>query len=67
MNAVDNNYATPLHITAHYGLTELAEILIANGANLNEVSKRGTTPLKEAEISSSKEVMELLIKHGAQK
>jgi ankyrin repeat protein len=54
-------------MAAYYNLTEIAEILIANGANLNKVSKRDTTPLMEAEMQGSKDTMELLIKNGAQK
>ena len=67
VNAIENTRATPLHIAAHFGVTEIAEILIENGANVNAVMKNGTTPLMQAEMRDAKDIMELLIKHGAQK
>ncbi len=68
VNAVDNHDGyTPLHLVACCGITEIAEILIANGANVNAVAKNGWTPLRPAEENSDKDMVELLIKHGAHK
>ena len=58
---------TPLHWAAGTGATEIAEILILNGANVNGVNKVGNTPLIVAEQRGAKDIMELLIKHGAHK
>jgi ankyrin repeat protein len=41
MNFGDPRGWTPLHIVAQCGLTEIAEILIANGADVNAVDKGG--------------------------
>ena len=49
------------------GLVEIAEILIANGADLNAVDKYGRTPLTRAEDGGHKDVVKLLISHGAHK
>ena len=67
VNAIESTGAAPLHIAAHFGITEIAKILIANGANVNAVMINGTTPLMQAEWSGAKDLIELLIKHGAQK
>jgi ankyrin repeat protein len=48
-------------------LIEIAEILIANGADLNAVDKGGRTPLTRAEDGNHKDMVKLLISHGAHK
>ena len=45
MNKKDNNGWTPLHEGARGGHLDVVEILVENGANLNEQSNRGETPL----------------------
>jgi ankyrin repeat protein len=53
---------TPLHFTT---TKEIAELLIAKGADVNAESQRGSTPLHEAASSGHKEIAELLIANGA--
>jgi ankyrin repeat protein len=42
----------------------VAALLLANGADINAVNKRGNTPLQLAEASGQKKMMELLRRHG---
>ena len=57
---------TPLHDAAYGGHKEIAELLIANGANVNAKSEsvlfKGRTPLDSAEGET--EIADLLRKHG---
>ena len=52
--------SAPLHYAAEFGLTEIVELLIANGANVNAQEKRGLTPLDFAKGKTAA----LLRKHG---
>ncbi|MEW6356724.1 MAG: ankyrin repeat domain-containing protein [Planctomycetota bacterium] len=54
---------TPLHNAAYNGNLELAKFLIASGADVNAKSWNGKTPLY---FALTKEVKDLLRKHGAQ-
>jgi ankyrin repeat protein len=54
-----------LHRAAVRGHKEVAELLIANGADVNAKSEIGTTPLYNAAYYGSTEVAELLIANGA--
>ena len=61
---------TPLHNAAHNGHKEIAELLIAKGANVNAKMDNGFTSLHWAAIAPNaheghKEVAELLIAEGA--
>ena len=51
---------TPLHFAAGEGYKEIAELLIAEGANVDAKDKYGTTPLHIAVFTDFK-VAELLI------
>ena len=51
----------PLHYAVGWDLTEIIELLIANGANVNAQEKRDFTPLDFAEESKT---ANLLRKHG---
>jgi ankyrin repeat protein len=68
---VDVNYqdggGTPLHAAAENGLREIAELLIANGAQVSAKSKfDASTPLHHAAENGFIEIAELLISNGAQ-
>ena len=56
---------TVLHYAASEGRKEIAELLIAKGANVNVKDKWNWTPLKWAEYRSHGEIVERLRKHGA--
>ena len=56
---------TPLHHAAGKGHNVIAELLIANGANVNVLGEGGWTPLCFAAKKGYKEIAELLIDKGA--
>ena len=64
MNAKAGFGSTPLHDAAFSDLKEVAELLIANGADVNVKSKFGETPLDLAIINNETETADLLRKHG---
>ncbi len=56
---------TPLHWAAASGDTIVAQLLIAEGANVNAKSLDGMTPLAVARAMGHEEVADLLTRHGA--
>jgi ankyrin repeat protein len=56
---------TPLHVAARRGKKDVAELLLANGADVNARDKMGKTPLHDAARHNSKDVAELLLAKGA--
>ena len=65
VNARDNHKWTPLTHAAQFGHKEIAELLIANGADVNaKGGGNSTTPLDVAIKLNHTELTELLRKHG---
>jgi ankyrin repeat protein len=64
VDAVDEGW-TPLMVAASNGHKEIANLLIANGANVNAKDAAGRTPLYNASWNSHWETAELLIAKGA--
>jgi len=60
---------TPLHhcVTkfSNHETINMAKILIKNGANVNEQDRGGSTPLMEPTSLGKLDVVEMLVKHGA--
>lgn len=68
VSARDGDASTPLHWAAWKGHPEIAELLIAAGADVhshNTNSHWGTTPLHAAAHGNRRNVAEVLIRHGA--
>jgi len=61
VNAKSEMGRTTLHSAAREGHTEVIELLIAKGADVNVKDKDGTTPL---DMADDKETADLLRKHG---
>jgi hypothetical protein len=53
-----------LHLASAWGQLEFAELLLANGANVNAKNKTGTTPLHCAAWNGHKNIAELLLAKG---
>ena len=72
VNAKDEDGYTPLHVAAWEGHKEIAELLIAKGADVNAIivsgRKQGKTPLDITSvfnfIEGAEETADLLRKHG---
>jgi hypothetical protein len=65
VNAWDNDGRTPLYAAAAAGKKEVAELLLAHGADVNAGTRSGETPLGAAARAGNREVAELLLAHGA--
>lgn len=64
VNTRDNSQSTPLHIAAQYGQTEMAELLVKNGADTTARDNSQNTPLHIAAKYSQGKIAELLVKNG---
>ena len=64
-NAKDVNDKTALHIAAEHDHVEIAEILLAAGADLEQSTIWGMTPLQWAANMGSRKVAEKLLEKGA--
>lgn len=69
INAKDVAGNTPLHhcvtMFANDVTKRMAKILLKKGANVNEQNRFGATPLEEPTITGQLDVLELLVKYGA--
>ena len=65
MNPKREDGATPLLMAAVAGHKEIAELLIATGADVNAKDKKGWTLLQHAVMMSKREIVGLLITKGA--
>lgn len=63
--ARDKFGGTPLHVAAAFGHKEVAEFLLANGADINATMEFDVTPLHLAAGYGYKDVAELLLAKGA--
>jgi len=61
----NSNQGNALHGVAYKGYSEIANILIENGCNVNSVDPNGTSPLIFAIITGHTEVAKLLYLKGA--
>ena len=60
------NQWTPLHLCAHYGHSNVIQILLENGADINfPFGSRGETVLHHAAAKGKLEIVEFILKHGA--
>lgn len=58
-------YITPLHLAARTGQKTVAELLLADGADVNAADESDETPLHLAAASGHLDMVLLLISHGA--
>jgi len=56
---------TPLHVAIRQESAEIAELLLAHGADVNAKDKYGDTPLHTACHGRPIELVRILLKHGA--
>jgi hypothetical protein len=62
-----NSYAqqTPLHLAAEFGHKDVAELLLANGADVEAKAYGGWTPLLQAVFGGHRDLVELMVAHKA--
>jgi ankyrin repeat protein len=65
VGAVDVHRKTPLHLAAEHDHPEIAELLIAAGAELEAWTTWGATPLEWAGALGSRRAGDVLLAHGA--
>ncbi|CAF1170221.1 unnamed protein product [Adineta steineri] len=66
VNCTTKSGFTPLHIAAHYGNLEVAQLLIARGADVNYAASQNITPLHVASKWGKDNLVKLLLEKGAQ-
>jgi len=60
IDALNNNYATPLHVGAYYGCTIAARLLLEHGANVHLQDNEDKTPFEVASALGSEKLAQLL-------
>jgi len=65
IDGIDKYGCTPLHRACYYGQTEIVQLLCTSGANVNQVTLNGDTPLQIAQAKEHGEIIKLLINAGA--
>ncbi|CAF0819125.1 unnamed protein product [Rotaria sordida] len=66
VNCTTKSGFTPLHIAAHYGNLEVAQLLITRGADVNYAASQNITPLHVASKWGKENIVKLLLEKGAQ-
>ena len=59
------NGETPLHVVAESWRSDLADLLVAHGADVNRRRTDGRTPYAVAELNGNRTVADWLVAHGA--
>ncbi|KAK0627407.1 ankyrin repeat-containing domain protein [Immersiella caudata] len=65
INDQQGNGATALYLAAQAGRSDVAQLLLEGGANPSIATKNDIRPLERAVASSNIELVDLLIRHGA--
>lgn len=67
VNSYSHDGWTPLHLAAFFGRPDIAEILLANGADVHAQSKNQmqNTPLHAAVAGKRSDIASVLLNHGA--
>ena len=63
VDALDNDYATPLHLASREGSVKGARLLLEHGANVHLEDKMGRTPFQAAEEGGRRNITQLLSEH----
>jgi ankyrin repeat protein len=68
VNSYSHDGWTPLHLAAFFGRPDIAEILLANGADVDARSKNQmqNTPLHAAVAGKRSDIASVLLNHGAE-
>nr|GMD87784.1 serine/threonine-protein kinase HT1-like [Ipomoea batatas] len=65
VNSPDIDFRTALHVAACQGFTDVAQLLLDNGAKVDPKDRWGSTPLADAIHYKNHDMIKLLEKHGA--
>jgi ankyrin repeat protein len=65
VKAKDGYRTTPLHRAARHGHKQIAELLLAHGADVNATGTYDSTPLHRAAETGRTQVAGVLVAHGA--
>jgi len=65
VHAEDQHFATPLHIAASTGHSEVTRRLLGHGADVHKADRWGVTPLHRASANGQTDVVQILMRGGA--